>query len=231
MARVNSLQRWFARRYRRRLLGAAAVAAALVILRTWWGERIAGSPASPDDFSRYHDRRVQCVRVWDGDTIDVDLPDLTARPARAYTRIRLWGIDTPEVAHHGQPAMYFGPEAAAFARDLLDGQEVRLVLVAGRTRDCHGRLLAYVVLPDGRMYNRLALAEGLAYADRRFDHPQAAEFLELEGQARTVRAGLWRGVAGKDLPRWYPRQELRRARRPAGVPATTATGAVLGTNK
>ncbi|MHC4596883.1 MAG: hypothetical protein ACYS19_18295, partial [Planctomycetota bacterium] len=44
------------------------------------------------DFQKYHTKTFTVVNVVDGDTVDVDVPDGEYK----YTRIRLWGIDTPE---------------------------------------------------------------------------------------------------------------------------------------
>jgi endonuclease YncB( thermonuclease family) len=165
-------------------------------------------PAGPavtsnDDYYLYNDKVFTCVKVLDGDTIDVGHPDPKARKYQAYTRIRMWGIDTPEISHFGKPAMYYGYEATEFARKLMAGKKVRLELVAGDTRDKFGRLLAYVYLPDGRLYNSQAVREGYAYAETRFKHPRRDEFLREEAQARKELRGLWPGITPDQLPRWY----------------------------
>ena len=123
-------------------------------------------PAAVDDFARYHDRVFRCIKVVDGDTIDIDIADLKGQH-RAYTRLRLWGIDTPELPHHGQTAMCFAYEAAEFARKLLQGKPVRLELIKGRTRGHYGRVLAYVYTADGQLYNHEAVKQGFAYAETR----------------------------------------------------------------
>ena len=82
------------------------------------------------------------TRVVDGDTIDVAI-------GGRDERVRLLGIDTPEVhVAEGAAPECFGPEASAFTGDLLpDGHRVRLERdVVGR--DDYGRLLAYVYLVD-----------------------------------------------------------------------------------
>ena len=86
------------------------------------------------------DRRTSetVTAVVDGDTIDV-------RINGADERVRLLGIDTPEVHRRdGGPPDCFGPQASTFTATLLPaGTEVRLVRdVVGR--DDYGRLLAYV---------------------------------------------------------------------------------------
>jgi len=88
------------------------------------------------------------------------------------------------------------------------GKRVKLELQEGKTRGYFGRLLAYVYLPDGRMFNRQAVRSGYAYADPRFQHPFRDEFLELEAAARADLAGLWRGVTADQLPKCCRRKNL-----------------------
>ena len=92
--------------------------------------RSASTPTLDSDFDRYHDKSFRVIHVVDGDTFDIDVPD----GETPKTRIRLWGVDTPEIAHGGTPTMYFGPEAAAFVRETLDGRTVHVVLSLSRTR-------------------------------------------------------------------------------------------------
>lgn len=157
-----------------------------------------------DDYDRYHNRTFTCVRVVDGDTLDVDAPD----GQHPTTRIRLWGVDTPEVAGRSGPAMYFGPEASAFVKAQLAGQPVRLVLAPQRTRCIYGRLLAYVYFGQpAQMLNEQLLEQGYAYADRRFPHIWAERFVELETRARRQKVGLWENVTLADMPTWRQRYE------------------------
>jgi micrococcal nuclease len=95
---------------------------------------------------------VKVTRVVDGDTIDIS-PSVQGR-----SRVRLIGMDTPEVYSSTQP---YGPEASAFAKQELEGEEVSLELDVQKI-DPYGRILAYVYLPDGEMFNEVLLEEGYA---------------------------------------------------------------------
>jgi micrococcal nuclease len=148
------------------------------------------------DYERYHGQTLRCVKVVDGDTLDVDLRD----GRWPHTRIRLWGVDTPETKKPDTPVQHFGPEASRFTRELCLGRDLRLELLPRDTRGNFGRLLAYVYLPDGRMLNRMLVAEGYAYADPRFDHRYRDEFRALMKQARDAGRGLWAEVTPEDLP-------------------------------
>ncbi|MHC4412560.1 MAG: thermonuclease family protein, partial [Planctomycetota bacterium] len=143
-------------------------------------------------------------------TIDIDIAD----GKYDHTRIRLWGIDTPETKHSERGVMYFGPEAAEFASKLVLGKKVCLYLDKSRTRGKYGRLLAYVQLPDRkslnkvhrRFLNEVLLEEGYAYADLRFRHNFYNKYRQLEGIARKEKKGLWREVKRGQLPKWLQRK-------------------------
>ncbi len=78
------------------------------------------------DWSRYHGRTFRVTKVIDGDTIEIAAPD----GDRPVTRVRLWGIDTPELARpdEGRDAEPFADEAKALAVRLCRDQSVQLHL-------------------------------------------------------------------------------------------------------
>ena len=167
-------------------------------------ERTTGPPVLLDDDTRYHDRSFRVSRVVDGDTLDIEAPDRD----RPVTRIRLWGVDTPEVARGGRSDAHFGPEASAFARRTLEGRTVHVVLVPQRTRGKYGRLLAYVFLDRGvRMFTEMLLEDGYAYADLRFNHPYFKQFKAIEKRARKSGIGLWKNVTLEHMPQLKQRFE------------------------
>ena len=186
--------------YRRNPLVCGLVAVALVaaVIDRGWG----GRPA--DDYTRYHDRVFDIVKVVDGDTFDVAAAD----GDYPTTRIRLWGVDTPEVAGGNAGKMYFGPEASAFAKRTLRSRAVRIELSPTKTRGIYGRLLAYVYLvPEGDSFNELLIERGFAYADWRFAHPLKTRFKALEKRAQRQGVGLWAEVRLEDKPAWRQRME------------------------
>jgi micrococcal nuclease len=193
------------RAWRRRPI--AAVVAVLLLLVVVWG-RVRVPVGS--DHDRYHDRTFTCVNVVDGDTIDVDVPD----GKYDHTRIRLWGVDTPETSKSDTGSMYFGPEASAFTKSLVLDRPVHLLLAPGRTRGKYGRLLAYVYVGDSdAMLNEELIRRGFAYADSRFKHPWKQRFLNLESKARRDGEGLWRDVTVGQMPEWRQRVEKRKTSR------------------
>lgn len=138
-------------------------------------ERIAGG--EQEQGPRWH--RVEYV--VDGDT--VHLAD--------GTKVRLVGLNTPEVAHHDRPAEPGGREARAFLRERLDGKEVRLEHGAER-RDKYDRTLAHLFTRDGTNINRLLLEQGHAHAVVRPPNvARAGEYFEAEAEARRAGRGIW----------------------------------------
>ncbi|NBB96028.1 MAG: hypothetical protein GVY16_09865 [Planctomycetes bacterium] len=185
--------RWKRRRRSLALLAAWLVTASLLLAADrdgWFG-------SVPDgDLQRYHGRSFACVRVVDGDTLDIAAPDA----GQPHTRIRLWGVDTPETVKPNTPVQHYGLEARRYTRDRAEGQTLRIELLAHDTRDKYGRLLAYVYLPDGTMLNEAIVAEGFGYADSRFKHRYLPEFGRAMRSAQDARRGLWRNVQPTDLP-------------------------------
>ena len=98
------------------------------------------------------------IRVTDGDTMVIQWS------GDDRERVRVLGIDTPEVAHDNhflsedQP---YGPEASAFAHEAFARAERIELLRADRT-DGYGRTLGYFFL-DGRNYSVEVLRARLAY--------------------------------------------------------------------
>ena len=169
-------------------------------------ERGFGHLGQEDDYTRYQDGVFEVVKVVDGDTFDIGISDGSYRA----TRIRLWGVDTPEVAGSRDGAMHYGAEASAFAKRRLLGRQVRVILSPTKTRGIYGRLLAYVYLqPSGTMFNELLLEHGYAYADWRFAHPYKRQFKTIEARARKRGVGLWQGVTLDRMPQWRQRMESR----------------------
>ena len=193
---------------RRRRAGIVALCLLAVVLFVWldhspirhkWQPQPKTEEQAAYDFEKYHAKTFTVVKVVDGDTIDIDIPDVND----SYTRIRLWGIDTPETKNPDLGVMYFGPEAAEFASRLVLKKSITVYLdESNNTRGKYGRLLAYVQLPDGRFLNEVLLTEGFAYADSRFRHSFYNKYKQLDASARSLKKGLWEKVTREQLPKW-----------------------------
>jgi micrococcal nuclease len=194
-----------------RLIGAALLAVAFLvgldrawIHPTWTARGPSASQGGSDDFARYDGRAFTVVRVVDGDTLHIDASD----HGSSMTKVRLLGIDAPEMAGPENAPARFAREASAFLRGLALGKTVTLYLDEdGRARGTYGRLLAYLALPDGRFLNETLLVGGYAYADWRFDHGYYQRYRRLESTARALNKGLWAQVHREDWPEWRRRMQ------------------------
>lgn len=120
--------------------------------------------------------RAEVLSAVDGDTLRV-------RWEGRETRLRYFGVNTPE---RGRPCY----EEATRRNEALAGREVLLVF-EGRTRDVHGRLLAYVFTPEGLSLESALVAEGLGRAWTRDGRwRDGMEALEKEAK-RSRRGCLW----------------------------------------
>ena len=119
-------------------------------------------------------------RVVDGDTIIV----------AGVGRVRLIGVDTPESVNPRRPVEFFGEEASAFTKQMLEGQEVRLEFDQER-EDSYGRTLAYVYLRDGTFANAELIRQGYGHAYTRFPFRYSDSFRRYERAARSAGRGLW----------------------------------------
>lgn len=121
----------------RQILRKKAPLGAFLLLVLWFGAALAAP--------------VRVSEVIDGDT--VILAD--RRP------VRLIGINTPEIGKDGAPDEPLARTARERLAGLIDGRAVTLI-PGIENRDRHGRLLAYLILADGRDAQELLLREGLA---------------------------------------------------------------------
>jgi micrococcal nuclease len=125
--------------------------------------------------------RAKVTRIVDGDTL------IARVSVRRSERVRLIGIDTPEVGR------CYAAQATLTARKLALNRRVKLQ--GDRTqsrRDRFGRLLAYVLLPSGRDLGRELIRSGRGVV-LVFSRPFAklASYRAAEAAARSARLGLW----------------------------------------
>ncbi len=109
--------------------------------------------------------------------------------------MRLIGVDTPETKHPKKPVQYFGKEASAFTKHMVEGKRVRLEFDQANAhlghRDRYKRTLAYVFLEDGTLLNAEIIRQGYGHAYTRFPFARAEEFRQYEREARGAELGLW----------------------------------------
>lgn len=121
----------------------------------------------------------------DGDTITVDMNGTDET-------IRFIGVDTPETHDPRKAVQCFGQAAAAFTKQLIGNNLVRLEADPLNTnRDRYKRLLRYVYLPDGMLVNAEIIKQGYGFAYLSFPVTKADEFRVYEKEAREASRGLW----------------------------------------
>jgi hypothetical protein len=95
------------------------------------------TPATPGTPAPAQPQVAKVTRVIDGDTLKLSTGE----------EVRLIGVDTPETKHPRKPVEYFGKEASAFTKQLVEGKEVRLEFDVQR-QDKYQRTLAYVYVGE-----------------------------------------------------------------------------------
>ena len=124
---------------------------------------------------------VTVTAVIDGDTIDV-VPG---------GRIRLLGIDAPEIGGRFEHPAPFAREARDRLAGLVLRRVVRLEFDVER-RDDYGRGLAYLLTErNGGSINALLVREGLARVSARRRLKRLDELQSAENESRLFRRGLW----------------------------------------
>jgi len=118
--------------------------------------------------------------VVDGDTIDVT----------TVGRVRLLGIDAPEIGRVYDTPAPFGREARDRLTQLILHRWVRLEQ-EGPALDVYNRHLAYVMTEDGQCVNTVLVREGLARVSARLPLTRLQELQRAEAEAQAFRRGMW----------------------------------------
>jgi endonuclease YncB( thermonuclease family) len=129
------------------------------------------------------------THVHDGDTIVLE----------NGRKVRLIGINTPELARDGRPAEAYAREARLALRELLQRKDNQVQLEYGREpQDRYQRQLAHVFAGEHNV-NAWLLQQGLGYYIA--VPPNLARldcYHRAESQARKQKLGLWRHATPRD---------------------------------
>ena len=133
--------------------------------------------------SSHYDESATVKYTHDGDT--VKLTD--------GRKIRLIGINTPEVAKDGQPAEAYSLQARDRLRSLLASSNNRVKLIHGNeAKDHYQRSLAHLFLPDGTNLQSHLLSSGLATAITIPPNDSFTEcYQQAEKYALCAKKNLW----------------------------------------
>lgn len=128
--------------------------------------------------------RVDVAQVVDGDTLRLG----------DGRRVRLIGVNAPELGHHGEASQPYAERARQRLRALVDDSHGQVGLAVGRQgSDRYGRVLAHAYGEDGRNLEARLLAEGLGYRVAVSpDNDLGACLRDAEAGARRAGLGVWR---------------------------------------
>jgi endonuclease YncB( thermonuclease family) len=132
--------------------------------------------------------------VIDGDTIDVS----------NIGRVRLLGIDAPEIGRGFDTSAPFAREARERLTNIILNRWIRLES-EGPALDTYSRRLAYVVTEDGQFVNATLVREGLARVSARLPLIRLPELQRAEAEAQASRRGMW-GSTPQIPPASYTRR-------------------------
>jgi micrococcal nuclease len=125
-------------------------------------------------------------QIIDGDTIVVQKE---GDPADQLVRVRLQGIDAPELYQDNEHISVIGIIAKDYIRSLLLNKKIELQFDTIK-QDAYGRTIAYVFL-DGVDVQQKLLTSGLAYAYREYEVGRLSEYEAYEALARKAKVGIW----------------------------------------
>ena len=127
--------------------------------------------------------------VYDGDTLLI-----TDRNGKNKRKIRVIGIDTPEVKHHQQKAQLYGAKAREELRVLLKDVNYQIFLEFDKEKyDRYKRILAHVYLANGKSISEWLLQRGFAKTLIIPPNVKHAEcYKNAERQAQQQKLRLWK---------------------------------------
>lgn len=141
------------------------------------------------------------LKVFDGDTIKVTGFDLTFK-------IRLVGIDSPELGFKGQKSQPFSQKAKHYLENLLDN---RKIAIKSYGTGAYNRQLAEVFV-NNKNINIEMIRAGLAevYKGRRPKNLDSQIYLEEETSARRAKKGMWIQDSSYKSPRQWRKEHPRK---------------------
>lgn len=135
-------------------------------------------------------RFLQVKKVYDGDTVQLE----------DGSKVRLLGVNTPEIEHRNQPEQAGGEEAKRWLTEKLKNRKVRIEADAEAT-DKYGRTLAHLFTDQKDHINLQLVEQGLAAVNI---YPPNLLYVEqltkAERAAEQARLGIWRRPEYAPIP-------------------------------
>lgn len=130
-----------------------------------------------------YDETTSIRYIVDGDTLHL----------KDGRKVRLIGINAPEVTHGNRAAEPFAAEASAMLKQIFRSRPSISLVYGKEKHDRYDRLLAHVFTADGKNVQAILLRQGYARAiafppNTRF----ASCYLQQERTARCDKKGLWK---------------------------------------
>lgn len=149
----------------------------------------------------FENQLFRVLKVYDGDTIKVTGFDLTFK-------IRLVGIDSPEIGYKGQKSQPFSQKAKQHLESLLDN---RKVAIKSYGTGAYNRQLAEVFV-NNKNINMEMIKAGLAevYTGRRPKKLDSQIYLKEELRARRAKKGMWVLGSTYKSPRQWRKEHPRK---------------------
>ncbi len=145
----------------------------------------------PPDFM---ENPARVISVTDGDTVHVLWYNKNIK-------IRMLGVNTPEIAHNGQPAEPYGVEAMEYTKAHLpnsswvglefDNPQCAWESPPASCYDMYDRLLAYLRTDQNQDHNAQLIINGLARVYTMADCGRKTYYLQLQEAAVDAKRGIW----------------------------------------
>ncbi len=132
------------------------------------------------------------TRVLDGDTFEVTLQN---DPLQKLQKVRLIGVDAPELTSKDSKELGYANESKKYTSDLIENKKIELQFDT-RKKDAYGRILAYVYTEDGQFLQKNLLERGFARVYLASEFQKKADFQAFESTAKELGVGVW-GISSK----------------------------------
>lgn len=147
-----------------------------------------------DKSESYYKYSAKCIRVVDGDTIEVLFTGKN-KYSDNKEKIRFIGVNTPEMnKNNNKKPEYWAKEATEFTRKELEGHNIELSFDdISSTKDKYDRLLCYVWIDD-YLFNKILIESGNAryYSNFKFNNKYMKLFSQAEEYAKNNKMGMWK---------------------------------------